>query len=69
MTARTSSENVTSGFCKAIRLAKCVLVILELNWNKRFSGKNAKLNICDLSSYAHVIHTTAKLVISRRGKN
>ena len=45
-----SSENVTSGFCKVIKLAKCVLVILELNWNKRFSGKNAKLNICDLSS-------------------
>ena len=47
-----SSENVTSGFCnyfalfKVIRLTKCVLIILELNWNKRFSGKNAKLNIC-----------------------
>ena len=28
-------------------LAKCALTVLELHWNKRFSGKNTKLNICD----------------------
>ena len=27
-------------------LAKCVLTILELNWNQRFRGNNTKLNIC-----------------------
>ena len=25
---------------------KCVLTILELNWNKPFSGKNTNVNIC-----------------------
>ena len=51
--ARTSSENVTvrvSAFFfqsfKVIMLEKCVLTILELNWNKRFRDKKAKLNIC-----------------------
>ena len=39
---------------------KCVLTILELNWNQRLGH---------LSSYAHVVHTTAKQVISRRRKN
>ena len=29
-----------------ITLAKCVLTILELNWNQRFRGKKTKLNIC-----------------------
>ena len=48
-------------------LEKCVLTILELNRNQRLGHKNTKLNI--LSSYAHVVHTTAKQVISRRGKN
>ena len=72
-TARTSSENVTSGFCNhfaiiyVIRLAKCFLTILELNRNKRFCDKNTNVN--SLSSYSHVVHTTAKHVISRRGKN
>ena len=27
-------------------LEKCVLTILELNWNKRLGHKKAKLNIC-----------------------
>ena len=27
-------------------LAKCVLTILELNWNQRFRDKKKKLNIC-----------------------
>ena len=43
-------------------LSKCVLTILDFNWDQRFLGKN-------LSSYAHVHHTTAKQVISRHGKN
>ena len=29
-----------------ILLAKCVLTILELNWNQRFIDKKTKLNIC-----------------------
>ena len=49
-------------------LDKCVLTVLELNWNQRLGHKRTKLNIC-LSSYAHVVHTTAKQVISRRRKN
>ena len=50
-----------------ITLEKCVLTILELNWNQRLGHKKTKLNI--LLSYAHVVHTNAKLVISRRRKN
>ena len=46
-------------------LAKCFLAILELNSNQRLRDKT-KLN---LSSSAHVVHTTAKQIISRRGKN
>ena len=48
-------------------LKKCVLTILELNWNQRLGHREDKIE--HLSSYAHVVHTTAKLVISRRGKN
>ena len=51
--ARTSSENVTSRFCnhffqlfKVIMLEKCVLTILELNWNQCLGHKKTKLNIC-----------------------
>ena len=47
-------------------LANFVLSILEWNWNLRFR-KWEKLNICDHD--AHVVHTTAKQVVSRRGKN
>ena len=47
-------------------LEKCVLIILALNWNQRLGHKKTKLN---MSSYAHVVHTTAKHVISRRRKN
>ena len=60
-----SSENLTSLFCnlfqlfKVIMLEKCHLTVLELNWNMGF----------DLSSYAQVVHATAKQVIFRRGKN
>ena len=58
--ARTSSENVTSRFCnhfsmiKLIMLEKCVLTILELNWNQRL-GQEDKIE--HLSSYTHVVHT------------
>ena len=47
-------------------LEKCVLTILELNWNQRLGHKKT---IEHLSSFAHVVHTTAKQVISRRRKN
>ena len=45
-------------------LEKCVLPILELNWNQRLGHKKTKLSICH-----HTVHTTAKQVISRRRKN
>ena len=48
-------------------LEKCVLTVLELNWNKRLGHKKTKLNICH--HYADVVHTNAKQVISRRRKN
>ena len=47
-----------------IMLEKCALTILELNWNQSL-GRDL---IEHLSSYAHVIHTTAKKV-SRHRKN
>ena len=45
-------------------LEKCVVTDLELNWNQRLGYKKTKINY-----YAHVVHTTAKQVISRRRKN
>ena len=46
-------------------LEKCVLTIMELNWNQRLGHKKTKLNICH-----HVVNnTTAKQVILRRRKN
>ena len=44
---------------------KCALTILELNRNQRFGQDKIE----HLSSYAHVVHTTAKKVISRHRKN
>jgi len=44
---------------------KCALTIQELNWNQR-SGQD---KIEHLSSYAHVVHTTAKQVSSRHRQN
>ena len=38
---------------------KCALTILELNWNQRLGQDKIE----HLSSYAHVVHTTAKKVI------
>ena len=48
-------------------LEKCVLIILELNWNQRLGHTEDKIE--HLSSYAHVVHTTEKQVISRCRKN
>ena len=50
---------------KVIMPEKCALTILELNRNQRF----VQDKIEHLSSYAHVVHTTAKKVISRHRKN
>lgn len=49
------SENI-------IRLAKCVLIIiLQLNWCVRFEDRKKRQS-------AHIVPTTSKQVISRRGK-
>ena len=48
-------------------LEKRVLTILELNWNQRLEQREDKIE--HLSSYAHVVYTTVKQVISRRRKN
>ena len=57
-----SSANITSSFCNHFsiisRLQKYVVIILELNWNQRFSCRNTKIE--HLSLYAHVVHKTAK---------
>ena len=54
----------------AITLEKYVLTILELNWNPwDVASQNCHHMLKHLSSYAHVVHTTAKQVISRRRKN
>ena len=53
---------------KLIMLEKCVLTILELNWNQRFGHRMTKLNICH-HMLTYVVHTTTKQVISRRRKN
>ncbi len=49
---------------KVIMPEKCALTILELNWNQRLGQDKIE----HLSSYAHVVHTTAKKR-SRRRKN
>ena len=50
---------------KVIMPEKCALNILELNWNQRLGQDKIEHS----SSYAHVVHTTAKKRISRRRKN
>ena len=50
---------------KVVMPEKCALTILELNWNQPLGQDK----IQHLSSYAHVVHTTAKKVISRHRKN
>ena len=37
---------IISQFFKVTMLTKCVLTILELNWNQRFRAKKTKFNIC-----------------------
>ena len=37
---------IISKLFKVITLGKCVLTILELNWNQRFGDSESKLNIC-----------------------
>ena len=32
-------------------LEKCVLTVLELNWNKRLGHKKTKLNICQICKF------------------
>ena len=41
---------------KVIMPEKCALTILELNWNQRLGQDKIEHS----SSYAHVVHTTAK---------
>ena len=48
-----------------VKPEKCALTILELNWKQRLGQDKIE----HLSSYAHVVHTTAKMVISRHRKN
>ena len=50
---------------KVIMPEKCALTILDLNWNQRLGQDKIE----HLSLYAHVVHTTAKKVISRHRKN
>ena len=48
-------------------LEKCVVTILELNWNQRLGNKKTKLNICH-----HILASSIQLqnsIISRRRKN
>ena len=47
---------ITCQLFKVITLAKCVLTILELNWNQRFRGKKTKLNI-----YHHTLTSSTQL--------
>ena len=47
---------IISQLFKVIMLEKCVLTILELNWNQRFRGKEIKLNICH-----HILTSSTQL--------
>ena len=42
---------------------------MELNWHSKDLEVRKVSKIKHLSSHAHVVHTAAKQVISRRGKN
>ena len=73
MKARTSSENVTSRFCNHFSIIQT-----HYAWKMCSNYPGIKLEpvlgtwedkIEHLSSYAHVVHTSAKLAISRRRKN
>ena len=69
-----SSENVTSRFCNHFSIIQShyAYKMCPNYIGIEFSGTSASeiiRQIGHLSSYAHVVRTTAKLVISRRGKN
>ena len=73
MEARTSSENVTSRFCNQFLVIQSCYA-----WKMCSNCPGIKLEqalgvwedkIEHLSSYADIVHTTAKQVISRRRKN
>ena len=68
-----SSENVTSRFCNHFSIIQShdAYKMCPNYPGIEFSGTSASAiirQIGHLSSYAHVVRTTAKLVISRRGK-
>ena len=71
--ARTSSEKVTSRFCNhfaiILRHYACTTCsnYPEIKLEPALQREDGKIK--HLSSYAHVVHTTAKQKISRRGKN
>ena len=58
------SANIFQLF-KVVMPEKCASTILELNWNQPLGEDKIE----QLSSYAHVVHTTARQVISRHRKN
>ena len=74
MTARTSSQNVTSRFYNKFSIIlshkACNMyskhASWKLNWHQRFED-NKKL-LKNLSSYAHIVHITGKQAISRHRK-
>ena len=71
--ARTSSENVTSRFCNHFSIiqshyaCKMCFNYLGIKLEPALGTKENKIE--RLSSFAHVVHATAKQVISLRGKN
>ena len=71
--ARTSSENVTSRFCNHFSIiqshyaCKMYFNYLGIKLEPALGTKENKIE--HLSSFAHVVHATAKQVISLRGKN
>ena len=70
---RTSSENVTTRFCNHLSIiqshyaCKMCSNYPRIKLQPALQRKEDKIE--HLSPYAHVVHTTAKQVISRRGKN
>ena len=71
--ARTSSENVTSRFCNHFSIihSRCAWKMCSnypgIKLEPALGTKKDKIE--HLSSYAQVVHTTTKHVISRRRKN
>ena len=71
--ARTSSENVTWRFCNHFSIIQshhaCKMCSNYPGIKLEPALGTLEDKIEPLSSYVHVVHTTAKLVISRRRKN